>query len=84
MHDGYLWLDKPVFSTKELIQRITCLPVKGEDLGPIIRDKNISNKVTKEYEIERGSRGYLISMVNNQVTIFFTQGITCKLLQNFR
>lgn len=86
VHVGYLWLDPPVSIDVELINKITGLPMVGEDPTPLFADKRIDKivaaQVAAQYKLDRGSRGLLVAEIKEKATHFGIQLMAGKLLRH--
>jgi hypothetical protein len=71
-HGGYIWLDKPVHITVELIAQKIGLPIQGMDPAFFMDDKS------KEKEVEE------MNWIKNASTQLGTKILACKLLRKCR
>ena len=56
LHDEYLWIDKPVPITAELIHNISLLPCEGRDPTEIVGmsgDLTMMEALKKKYKLEK-------------------------------
>jgi hypothetical protein len=71
-HGGYIWLDKPIPITIELIVQIIGLPTRGMDPMLILDDKSkektLEEEMKKKYSTARGTRHIIIKQINNAST----------------
>jgi len=83
--DGCLWLEETIPITDHLIHRITRLTCKGEDLANIskgkIDDLAIAEAMKKSFKLEKKTRGYAISSINNIVVKVATHILARKVMQ---
>lgn len=85
VHDGCLWLEKPIPIMDHLIYRITQLPCKGEDPANISKGKSddlaIAEAMKKKFKLEKKKRGYAISNINNPVIKVTMQILVGKVIR---
>lgn len=69
VHDGILWLAHPIQITDMFIHRIKKFPYKGADpakkFAGKTREKELANKMKKEYGLVKKSWGYSIMSVQD-------------------
>lgn len=69
VHDGYLWLDKPIPIRVELIHRIYRLPFEGRGPTEIIfmsGDLTLMEAMKKKYKLEKKQRGCAITSIQDK------------------
>lgn len=69
VHDRYLWINKPIPITTELIHKITQLPCEGRDPMEIVAmsgDVTMTETLKKKYNLEKKQQGYAIDSILNK------------------
>lgn len=85
MHDGYLWLEEPIPTTKNLIHHISWLASKGKDCTTIAKEKGsdlaLKKAMKAKYKLKKKKRGYAISKIKEKGVHVATQLLTSKVMR---
>jgi hypothetical protein len=85
LHQGILWMERPVSIDVDLIIEIIGLLIDGEKMKKYLddktKDKALAEEMKNKYNIDRGSRGLIINKINKPVTRLETKLMACKLLR---
>ena len=87
-HSVFLWLNLKVSIDVELIAAITGLPLPDLDPTPFLtrKEKDIAlmNKLKEKYDLNRDTRGFLISSMNDHIVRFTTKVLDIEFVPNIR
>lgn len=84
MHDGYLWLEKPIPITDILIHRITRLPHSRQNLakefGGKVGERDIIERMKEKFKLVKKLHGYSISSITYLVIKVATKILAKKIM----
>jgi len=88
VHDGFLWLGKPIPIMERLIHRITWLPYKGANLakefGKKTAEKDLVERMKRDYDLLKKSRVYSILSITDQAVQIDAHILAGKVMQKCR
>jgi hypothetical protein len=84
VHEGILWMDRPMPINVNFIATIIGLPMDGEKTKQYLeentKEKVISDEIKEKYGIERSNRGIKINDINDPATRFATRLLGWKFM----
>ena len=85
VHDGFLWLGRPIPITNMLIHRITHLTYEGlnsaKEFGGKTGEKELAKIMKKYYELVKNSRRYSILSISDPTVQFSTKILAIKVMR---
>ena len=81
VHNGYLWIGKPIQIMAELIHRISLLPCEGRDPREIVDksgDVTMTKTLKRKYKLEKGKRLNIIDNISDRAVCVATQLLARK------